>query len=142
MGLYTEQVERYLDTFGRASVLVILFEDLIRDTASVMQEVARFLGVDPAGFPKSTFEEVHNPFERSRGALARAILRCRPLRLWSKRWAPQALRDLANRLIFTAGAKERMDDEVRRSLAERFAPDLERLERLLERDLSALREKR
>ncbi len=141
LGLYTEQVERYFDTFGRANVLVVLFEDLIRDTTSVMQQIARFLKIDPDGFPKAAFEKVHNPFEKSRGPLARAILRCRPLRLLSKRWAPQALRDMTNRLIYTTGEKEKMDDEVRRSLAVRFAPDLQRLERLLERDLGALREK-
>jgi hypothetical protein len=141
LGLYTEQIERYYAAFGRANVLVILFEDLIRNTAFVMQQVARFLEIDPNAFPESAFEQVHNPFERSRGRLARAVLRWRSLRLLAKRFAPQALRDLANQLIYTSGEKEKMDDEVRRSLAARFAPELDRLERLLERDLGVLREK-
>ena len=140
-GLYADQVERYLNAFGRSKVMVILFEDLIRETAVVMQEVARFLDVDPAGFPESTFKRVHNSFEASRGKFARAILRCRPIRVWSKRWIPQSLRTaVRNRLLFTKREKPKLDEENRRLLAERFAPDLRRLERLLERDLGTLRE--
>jgi hypothetical protein len=139
LGLYAEQVERYLGVFGRQNVLVILFEDLIRATAPVMQQVARFLDVDPAGFPEAAFNKVHNPFEASRGPLARALLRFRPLRVWSKRWAPQKLRDAVNRVVFAGGKKPQMDDAARQQLAERFAPDLQQLEQLLERDLGVLR---
>jgi hypothetical protein len=139
LGLYAEQVEHYLEVFGRGQVLVILFEDLIRETATVMQQVARFLDVDPARFPESTFEQVHNRFEASRGPFARALLRSRPIRALSKRFAPQKLRDAVNRVLFTTAKKPKMDDEARRALAERFAPNLQRLERLLERDLGALR---
>ena len=140
LGMYTNQVARYFDTFGRENVLVILFEDLIRDTASAMRNVADFLEIDPNQFAPSRFQDVHNPFAQSRGPLARSLLRMRPLRLWAKRWAPQVFRDAANRLIFTNAKKPKMDDEIRRSLAARFAPDLQRLEQLLACDLGALRE--
>ena len=50
---------------------------------------------------------------------------------------PTTIRD---HLRFKKGQKPRLDDEVRPTLAERFAPDLERLERLLEHNLDALRE--
>lgn len=140
LGLYADQVERYLNAFGRDKVLVILFEDLIRETAIVMQEVARFLDVDPTGYPESTFNRVHNPFEASRGRFARSILRFRPIRVWSKRWISQKLRTaVRNRFLFTKGQRPNLDKMAQQSLAERFAPDLQRLERLLERDLGALR---
>jgi sulfotransferase family protein len=141
LGLYAEQVERYLKAFGHSKVLVILFEDLIRDTAVVMQQVALFLGIDPNGYPESTFDRAHNPFEVSRGPFVRSVLRSRPIRVWSKRWIPQKLRTaVRNRFLFTSGLKPRLDEKSRRFLIERFAPDLQRLERLLERDLDALRE--
>jgi hypothetical protein len=139
LGLYAGQVERFLSCFGQRNVLVILFEELVQDTTTVMNEVAGFLGIDPARFPPSTFEQAHNSFEASRGALARALLRCRPVRIWSKRLVPQQMRDAAKRLLFVRAEKPRLDDEIQQSLAERFDSDIEQLERLLRRDLSALR---
>lgn len=141
LGLYADQVERYLNAFGRTKVLVILFEDLIRNTTLVMQGVARFLGIDPMGYPESTFDAVHFPFEASRGVFARTLLRSRPVRVWAKRWIPQKLRRaVRDRLVYRKSPKPIMEHEIRRTLAHRFAPDLQRLEQLLERDLDAIRE--
>jgi hypothetical protein len=141
LGLYADQVERYINVFGRSKVLVILFEDLVRESAVVMQQVARFLDVDPAGYPESAFDKVHNPFEESRGRFARVIMRNRPVRKFSKRVIPQRLRTaVRDRFIFKEGEKPGMDDNIRRMLAQRFAPDLRRLELLLERDLGSLYE--
>lgn len=141
LGLYADQVERYLNAFGRAKVLVILFEELVRDTTLVMQDVAHFLGIDPAGYPDSAFDEVHFPFEASRGLFARTLLRFRPIRVWSKRWIPQKLRTVVrNHLLYKGSPKPTLEKEIRMTLAQRFVPDLQRLEQLLERDLGALRE--
>lgn len=141
LGLYAEQVERYLQTFGRSKVLVILFENLIRQTSAVMEEVARFLDIDPEGYPESAFASAHNPFEISRSAFARTLLRSRSIRVWAKRWIPQKLRTaVRNRFLFASGQKPRLDDGTRRSLAGLFTSDLRRLERMLDRDLGAIRE--
>jgi hypothetical protein len=140
-GLYAEQVERYLNAFGRSNVLVILFEDFIRKTPVVMEEVARFLDVDPALYPDSAFDGVHNPFDASRGPFAQWILRRRWLRVWSRRLIPRPLRRAFRlRFLIMKTKKPRLDEDTRRWLAELFAPDLQRLERLLGRDLGALRD--
>ena len=105
-------------------MLTILFEDLIRKTAVVMQEVARFLDLDPAGCRESTFDRVHNPFEAFRRTFARSVLRRRPTRVWSNRWVPQKLRTaVRNRLLFTNRQEPRLDEEARQSFAERLASD-------------------
>ena len=140
LGLYASQVESYLKVFGREQVLVILFEDLVRNTGDVMQKIARFLGIDPARFPDSAFAKVHNPFEMTRGPIARAILRSRPIRVWAKRIFPQGARTtFRDRFLFVKGRKPRLEDESRRALAALFAADVERLERLLGRDLGILK---
>jgi hypothetical protein len=141
LGLYADQVERYLNAFGRTKVLVILFEDLIRNTTLVMQDVAHFLGIDPSAYPKSAFDAVHFPFAASRGVFARTVLRSRPIRVWTKRWIPQKLRRaVRDHLLYHKSPKPKLEHEIRRTLAQRFAPDLRRLEQLLERDLGAIRE--
>lgn len=140
LGLYARQVESFLREFGRDRVLVILFEDLVRNTRGTMQEIAQFLGIDPFAYPESAFVQVHNPYEESRGRVARAILRMRPLRVWAKNWIPRELRTaFRNRFLFAAKPKTQLSRDTKRLLAARFEKDLQLLEGLLQRDLSALR---
>ena len=140
LGLYASQVESYLRVFGKEQVLVILFEDLVRNTRDVMKTIARFLEIDPSRYPESSFDKVHNPFEKSRGPIARAILRSRPIRVWSKRLVPQSARTaIRDRFLFIKDRKPRLNDESRRVLEATFEPDVEWLEQLLGRDLSILR---
>lgn len=49
-GFYAEQIERYTEIFGTSSMKVIFTEDLKDDTDSTVQEVFRFLGVEPLEF--------------------------------------------------------------------------------------------
>jgi hypothetical protein len=53
-GLYAAQVQRYLDTFPREQIEIILYDDLHADTLGTTQRVYRFLGVDPAFSPPRT----------------------------------------------------------------------------------------
>jgi Sulfotransferase domain len=141
LGLYSEQVRRYISIFGRSNVLIVLFEDLSRDTAAVMHQVAEFLNIDPTLFPESAFGTVFNPFEASRGAFARWILRLRPIRIWSRRWIPSTLRRWTrSHLLVKKTQKPQMDIDVMRSLAKRFVTDLQELERIVGRDLGKLRQ--
>ena len=140
LGLYANQVRSFLNEFGRDQVLIILFEDLVHDTKGTMQQVARFLGIDPFAYPESAFAKVHNPFEVSRGRIARAVLRMRPIRVLAKKWIPRKLRTIVrNGLLFAARPKPQLSPDTRRMLADRFKKDLQLLEQLLERDLNVLR---
>jgi len=140
LGLYARQVKAYLDWFGRERVMVILFEDLVRDTKGTMGQVAKFLAIDPDGFPDSVFSQVHNASDISSGQVARAILRMQSLRRFAKKWVPQRLRrEIRDRFLFKKGVKAQLEDDVRQKLAARFVEDVSLLERLLARDLSVLR---
>ena len=44
---YTEQIERWKTTFGVNRVLVLIFEELIRDPDVVLDQLYNFLGLDP-----------------------------------------------------------------------------------------------
>jgi len=139
LGLYASQVERYLKTFGSDAVMVVLFEEFVRDTEKVMHEIAGFLGVDPSLFPEGVFESAHNPYEETRGQFARAVLRSRPIRLFAKKRLPLWLRSFVrNRILFRNGVKPQMDPDLARKLRETFAADIERLEKVLGRKLPVL----
>lgn len=57
-GRYYGQVKRYIDTFGKDNILVILFEELVSETLSVLKNTFQFLGVDDSFVPEI---KVHNP---------------------------------------------------------------------------------
>jgi hypothetical protein len=44
---FVEQVQRYLDTFGRENVHINIFDDFVRDTATVYKDTLLFLDVAP-----------------------------------------------------------------------------------------------
>lgn len=45
LGLYAEQVKRYLDVFGKDNVHIILFENLVKNPSDECKKVFEFLGV-------------------------------------------------------------------------------------------------
>jgi Sulfotransferase family len=46
MGLYADQVKRYLDLFPRGSIHIVFYEDYQRDARAMFADTLRFLGVD------------------------------------------------------------------------------------------------
>ena len=58
-GFYYNDIKRYLDTFGKNNVKIIMFEDFIINTKETMKSILDFLGVNAS---LENFEpETHNP---------------------------------------------------------------------------------
>lgn len=138
-GMYSEQVLRYLEHFPSDRVRVYLFEELVQDPKGLTRDFFAFLGVNP-DHPIST-EGVFNPAARYRSrALARVLQESFPGRSLLKR----ALSGRAHGLKLSlerlnAERPPAMLPETRARLIERFHPDLERLQKILGRDLSPWR---
>ena len=77
---YAEQVERYLDVFGRERVHVILYDDFRDDTLAAYRGVCEFLGVDPEFEPQV---EVVNPNKEVRSRILRTLVKTPPE--WARR---------------------------------------------------------
>jgi Sulfotransferase domain len=68
-GCYATQLQRWFDAVGRDRVLVIVSEDMYGDPQPVMDEMAAFLGIDPA--PIESFDRHnHRPAEPMAAAVA------------------------------------------------------------------------
>ncbi|MFM8322665.1 MAG: sulfotransferase family protein [Chloroflexota bacterium] len=136
---YVEQVERYLDVFGSQQVHILLFDDFKRDTAAAYQEVLAFLGVEDSFRPAF---QVVNPNKGLRSRLVQELLVAPPpVFTWvSQRVVPgpwrgrllQRLRKLNMRRM----DRPTLDLDLRRRLQADFQPEVERLARLIGRDLS------
>jgi Sulfotransferase domain len=134
-----EHVQRYLDVFGRDKVHIILFDDLKRDTAAVYRETLSFLGVTPEFQPEVP---IINPNKQARSQTLQKFMTSPPAIV---RWfgcvtmSPRLRQRLFGRIrsLNTRYApRAPMPPELRRRLQAEFAPDVEWLGKLLDRDLS------
>jgi hypothetical protein len=135
---FAEQLERYIEVFGRDRVHVMLHDDLRRDGAAVVRGALEFLGVDPslAAAPPNANENrrVRSPLVQRLIFAPKLLL---PLAPFLRRFP--LVRSLRTRMLeLNSEARPRppMDAALRRRLLDEFAPEIERLGRLIERDLS------
>lgn len=132
-GLYSEQLGRYMERFGR-NVWVGLYEDFKSRPMETFQDICRFLGVDPEFSPDMTVRHLEAQAPR----LA-ALGRLRRSGLWRgvAKAVPQRLRPLLHRKLFRKPGEIRMDPADRRYLLEFYREDVGKLAALLGRSLDA-----
>jgi Sulfotransferase domain len=134
-GLYSEQLRRYLDTFGEKNVRVYIFEEFIKQPVEICRDMFDFLDVDP-NFKPTT--EVHNQARVPASASLQYWLRTKAPRYF--RFIPTKVRQkcLLNLMNLNTrkGSAPAQDTQLERSLIERYHSDISRLEQLLNRDLS------
>jgi hypothetical protein len=138
LGFYYAQLKRYFDLFPREQIAVYLYDDFKARPVAVIQEMFRFLGVDPAFSPDVSIR--YNVSGRPRSRLLHAALA-----------RPNAAKDLLKGLL-PAGIRRRirarlmqrniqptdrrMAPETRGYLIELYREDILKLESLIGRELS------
>jgi hypothetical protein len=141
LAAFADQLQRYLDVFGRDQIWIALYDDFRTDTAGTVRAACRFIGVEPR-VPDSL--PVVNANKEARSEWLRNLLWSRPQGL---RRAVHALvpsqarrRRLSQRLRrwnTRAAPREPLDPDLRERLRKELAPQVERLAILIDRDLSA-----
>jgi len=135
LGEYSEQVARYLETFGQDAVTVLLFDDLKRDAHSFISGVLQFLGVPDAGTLGGTLP-AYNAYAARRWPLAKFWISNTTVRGLARRCVPAALRAwIRDTVLLKRATKPSMPSEARVFLEEYYGTDMRRLESLLGRRL-------
>ncbi|MGI0014250.1 MAG: sulfotransferase family protein, partial [Nitrososphaera sp.] len=67
LGMYYEQVKRYFEHFGRDRVMVIIFEEFIKNKQDTLKNVLSFLGIDSA-LPE--MDEQYNKYSEPRNHIS------------------------------------------------------------------------
>lgn len=136
---YPEQVQAYLDTFGRGNVHIAIFDDLKENPARAYRDVLGFLGVDAGFMPKFTIQG-GNERVRSKSLRTLMVNPPREVRLVGRMVVPRQLRPGVRVFLLNlnraATPRPPMDPVLRRRLQAEFAPKIEQLSTLLNRDLS------
>jgi len=137
-GQYADHLARFDEHFDRSQMKIILHEDLRERTTETVQDVYRFLRVDPSCEPQT--EERHNVTRYPKSLNLYHWVRSlwQPVQHVADTYFPEtadALRDTVRRLLFSK-EKPVMREEDRAYLREIYAKPNARLEARLGRDLS------
>jgi len=137
-GLYFNQVKRYLETFDRNNVKIIIFEDFISNQESTLKEILKFLNIDN-NLPQIDYR-VYNPSFTPKGSWVRPIMQSKFL----KKMALKALKK-QNRIENMKEKFLKKSEELdisfddKKILTDRYFDDVQRLEKLLGRKLPWLK---
>ena len=139
-GLYAQQLEIWFEHFPRDRFLFLLTDDLARDAGGTMRRMFEFLGVDPSIEVDTGFKENTAAAPRSK-LLGQFLGRPSPIKAPLKAIVPRRWRSFIkkplNRLNQRAFAEPpKLDPDIARMLRARYADEIVRLERIIDRDLS------
>lgn len=147
LGLYAEQVKRYLGTFGPERVLILTFEELGGSSAQrTLMKVLRFIEVDLSHLSRIDTSYSENSFGVARWSWTRRVAGSNLVRRMGQLLVPMNMgsnhaikRLIYQRYFVKAGPKPAIDPAARAWLASIFDPDICELEATLDRKLPSLR---
>jgi len=131
-GLYSESVKRYIDTFGKDQVKIIIFEEFVKDTTSTIKEILKFLGISYDALDLKA--EIYNPYGVVRGPLSSLILKNRTIkRIGEMIFSPSQRKFLKEKFIIKKQKKPKMDEKDIEILRNFYSKDIKKLEIILNR---------
>jgi len=135
-GLYSEGVDRYLKQFGSAQLKVLLFEELIKNTSSVLSDIFQFLNIS-SSFEVNTTEK-HNIASYPKYKFINRLLMNDSLRNRFADYIPRSAKQFAKTLLKKNETdKPKLTDEIIEFLKKYYLADINRLEDLIDKDLSS-----
>lgn len=139
MAKYSPRIENFTNEFGWENVHVIIYDELKSDTPGTYRGLIRFLGADEDFEPEF---KVINPSKRRRTHLQTRLKIASPqyvkqiVRAALPRSVRQAIWRGLSRVNTINEPLEPLAPQTRKKLRDEFAPDIDELGRLLDRDLS------
>jgi hypothetical protein len=135
LGMYNDQVKRYLEAFGRDQVKIFLFEELKDNGDRLIGALCQFLGVS-GGYRPDTRQK-YNAFVAPKNCVAAWLYRSRCLRAGARALVPDALKGAARGMFMSGEISRRpvMDEETRSHLKGLYENDIRQLQALLHRSL-------
>lgn len=139
IALFSEQVKRYLDTFGKENVHIIIYEEFAKDPEGSTKKVFSFLGVNPDiriqykvvnPNKKIRFLLLHRLIKKPAGGLRRIIRVLIPVKKVRHR-----IMSYLQESNITEKKREEMNPVTAKYLKDFFIDDISKLEKILGREL-------
>jgi hypothetical protein len=136
-GLYHAWLTRWYEQFDPAQVKIILFDDLIADALGVVADICRFLKIDDSFVPDLSVKNRGGAMKNQRLGRFYETLKKHPLRRAIDPLVPARLRQ---KMIETRDSNLEepppMPADLARRLYDYYRDEVERLEKLIDRDLA------
>jgi hypothetical protein len=136
VGLYYNQIQQYLDIFGKEKVKVVIYDDLRANTLGVVQDIYQYVGVDDTFTPKIDKKTREGYLPKSM-TVHRLVETPNPIRTsLEKLLPPQTYRNFIRSVKnLNSGAIPPLSDRLREKLQLIFREDILKLQVLLDREL-------
>lgn len=133
LGLYYQQVKRYLDAFGKDQVKIFIHDDLTDKLEIMILAVFDFLGIDKTHIP--SLEGRYNTYSIPRNSFFRKLYSQKGLRTFAKKLVPSEKVEAIKSIFLTRDKKADKNKASVDELKRIFTPDIKELEKLLNRNL-------
>jgi len=133
LGLYAEQLQRFLTVFPRQKIKVILYDDFRHSPGTTLTETFKFLAVEPKYFTPL-------PTKTNSAALPRwptlyaYLIRSKPASLVRHR-IPNPMKKIIENVLFTHSNLPELGPSVKRKLIDLYDSDIGQLSKMLGRNL-------
>lgn len=141
-GFYSKQVQRYYEQFSEDQLLVLLYDDLKKDTAGTIRQIFGHIGVDTTFQPETSAWHNVSGIPKNR-FLHELLSRPNQLKQALKKVLPDGLRtaiagtEFVSRLRMSNLKRDSLPQDTRVRLKEIYVDDILELQDILHRDLSA-----
>ncbi|PIR43012.1 hypothetical protein COV24_05160 [candidate division WWE3 bacterium CG10_big_fil_rev_8_21_14_0_10_32_10] len=141
---YYKYLKRYYKIFGKDKIHVIIFYDIVNRPRKVIRDLYKFLNVDHTYTPLTLRTKVNTAKKTKYKLITHTIntikyLRVIHLGFLIDIFKPTIIYKKVNELLVNRGTEEykyeRMKNSTRKMLKKEFLPDIEKLEKLIGRDL-------
>lgn len=134
IGMYAEQVKRFMDVFPERQLRIYIFDDFKKDPGAVVKDMFSFLGVDPD--VPIDYSQKFNPSFIPKNKIIGKLNTQKKVKDWLKSVLPKSVKSKFKKTFYTDKDLPKISAEERRFLADIFHEDVRQLGRLLNRDLS------
>ena len=135
-GLYSENITNYIDIFGKENIKIIIFEEWRNNPKTTLENILKFLNINWK--IKEFTPEIFNKYEGNkipRGYITKYILQNEESINISKYLLPKKSREFIKKILMKQEEKPKMNDVDRKFLQNYYHNDVEKLKKILKREL-------
>lgn len=134
LGLYYEQVKRYLELFDKEQIKIYFQEDLRENSEAIVDDLYDFLNIEKSSVPNTNKE--HNAFSMPKNKLIHKLYGSHIVRTTLSKFFPESLKEWLLNNLFERTKKPVLDNKIKTYLLSIYKPDIQNLEKLLNKNLS------
>lgn len=135
LGLYFEQVKRYLDIFPPSKVKIILHEDFKHNASKLLSDVYSYLEI-PDKTSEIDFSVRHNKAELPKSRMLQRIEKTKLVQKILADYIPGPIRRKLKSGFYSTDKLPKLTAEDKKALMHYFRDDVTKLSKLINRDLS------